>query len=851
MAIYIALNLNVLKYIINVFIGQPKIELLIGLVLTPSFAIACFLISGNKKVTFYYSMALIIVVAIIYSVLIALAAYPGLVYDSLMLYVPNPPIWSSLQTGSILFVIAGFISYLLVASVLSYILTGRRQTSLLLSLPIAYGILSLESIILSLSLLLFFTSTIILTILNYLFVFIFIFLKRKCIGVYLRSLHMRQKTFNFKLKLSVVAIFTAIVPIFILAFYESIAYPPIEWDSLAYGVSYSSSIFLHHGIQLLFGPEIGIQLSGNYPPGTQTAVAFIYTLAGGVYDLYYRLFIFLAGVFTAVITYFMSLKLTHSKEASAISLLGLAVSPLFIFYTIEVDYSMYTALEFVTVFYLSFLYVKENKTGVLVLDALCASFAGLTSYIGLFAVLFVMITIFLKSKSSKTFFKSLSLTLVLLIPEYIFLIRNFILLGNPLYPFFGIGKGLQSIIYQSTKNEIRYNLTSSLNTIFSWVMFVEYELARIGDLVLIGVFGFVVYYVLSRSKIKHSEDRLLILFLLVSFIITLALMYVNGPYFRYSLPFISILALTLGVLYVRIPSRSRKFITVILITVFLLTIPVYMPYVENIKSIRNTNVTSTFGYLDKVYGYDAQAWQWIDNNTPKNAVIGSYEIRTYYINRTVFSLDNPALMPLYTGNLNASEVYSQLEKYNISYIFSVAWASKVSSIAPATYYESSLTHYLGDPNYFKTVYANPMDAVYQVSKERTLPTYNISSYSQIYLNLKDTFRISTLNSTVPWAFFGYLTIQPDYINDNIAISLKDNQNSSIELWNGFIPQSLKTGWWGTYENLYRAPSLPQLGSTNPVLDFKLSNGYFTLVIVDWSSVPILNATISITIIYNK
>ena len=79
MAIYIALNLNVLKYIINVFIGQPKIELLIGLVLTPSFAITCFLISGNKKVTFYYSMALIIVVAIIYSVLIALAAYPGLV----------------------------------------------------------------------------------------------------------------------------------------------------------------------------------------------------------------------------------------------------------------------------------------------------------------------------------------------------------------------------------------------------------------------------------------------------------------------------------------------------------------------------------------------------------------------------------------------------------------------------------------------------------------------------------------------------------------------------------------------------------------------------------------------------
>jgi hypothetical protein len=847
--VYAFLNLSVLHYIFQTFLLNPDLELLIGLTIAVTFTVLSFFTLNKKKTVIYYSLAAFFLVGMSYLLLNVIATYPSTLFNTLSLYIPNPPIESILEAGNFLLTSIGFVSFILFAFSLSYIITKDKRTSILITLPVAYGVLSFEGILLSLFMLLVYKITILFVSFNFIFFFFYMMLKRKDISYYMQRVSFEWREKIHKIKLSFILPFAAIIPIFMLAFYEVLAYPPIEWDSLAYGVSYSGSIFINHGIRLLYGPEIGIEISGNYPPGTQTAVAFLYTLAGGVYDLYYRLFIYFAGVFTAIITYSMAIKLTHNSQASTLSILALAMSPLFIFYTIEVDYSMYTALEFTAVFYLSFLFFKNGKLGVVLLDALCASFAGLTSYIGLFAVFFVFITILLKYKGSKTSVKLIIVVLLFLIPEYIFLIRNFILLGNPIYPFFGIGKGLNSLIYISTKNEIRFNVTSSLSTLPSWIIFVAYEFARIGTLILLGLISFIGYLIYIKKK--SLDDKLLTVFIITSFLIAVGLMFENGAYFRYVVPFISILALTLAVAFIRLPSKAKKTVVILTIVLFLLTIPTYLPYVENVKSIRDTNINSTFGYLDKIYGYDAETWQWIDNNTPSKAVIGTYEIRTYYINRTIFSLDNPDLLTLYTENLSPIQVYSLLEKYNISYIFSVSWASKVSPIAPETYYESSLTKNLGDPHYFRTVYANPMDSVYQVVNETSIPVCAVNSYSTVYLNTENKFVISTLNSTTPWAWFAYLPIQPDYINDTINISLNDSLNASVELWNSIIPNTLKTGWWGIYTNLYRAPKLPVLGEHNPSLSFKLSNGYFTLIIVDWSNIPIQNASLSITIDYNR
>lgn len=820
-----------------------------GLTISTTFSVLCYFALDKKRMAIYYSIVAFFLVGFSYFLLNVIAIYPSTFSNIVSLYVPNPPIRSSLEVGNLLLTSIGFLSYLLFAFSLSFLITKDKGNSILLAIPVAYGVLSFEGILLSLFMLVVYRITILLVFCNFIFFFAFLLLKRKEISSYLHSFNFKIKVKFRTIKVSFIFPFLAIIPIFMFAFYEVIAYPPIEWDSLAYGVSYSGSIFINHGIRLLYGPEIGIQISGNYPPGTQTAVAFLYTLAGGIYDLYYRLFIYLAGVSTAIITYVMALKFTNNSHASTLSILALAMSPLFIFYTIEVDYSMYTALEITAVFYLSFLFFRNGKLGIIVLDALCASFAGLTSYIGIFAVLFVIITIFLKYKVGITSIKLTVIVLLLLIPEYVFLLRNFILLGNPLYPFFGIGKGLNSLIFISTKNEIRFNITGSLHGLSSWIIFVAYELARIGTLILLGLISLIVGF--SYIKKKSLEDKLLILFIVTSFLIALALMYENGAYFRYFVPFLSILALAFAVSLIRLPLKAKKAVAVLTVVIFLLTIPAYLPYVENVKSIRDTGVNTTFEYLDKIYGYDAEAWQWIDNNTPRNAVIGSYEIRTYYINRTIFSLDNPDLLSLYTENLSPVQVHSLLQKYNISYIFSVSWASKVSSIAPETYYESSLTKYLGNPHYFRTVYANPLDSVYKVVNDPSIQSCAVNPYSAIYLNTENRFIVNTLNTTTPWAWFAYLTIQPDYINDTINISLNDSLNASVELWDSIIPSTMKTQWWDTYINLYRAPALPVLGEPNPTLSFKLTNGYFTLIIVDWSSVPIKNACLNISISYNR
>jgi hypothetical protein len=118
-------------------------------------------------------------------------------------------------------------------------------------------------------------------------------------------------------------------------------------------------------------------------------------------------------------------------------------------------------------------------------------------------------------------------------------------------------------------------------------------------------------------------------------------------------------------------------------------------------------------YLAQLYE-DADAWKWINENTPQNARIATYEIRHYYIEREVILLDGYAAAPIYKTN-NIEEAINYLREQNISYILSATWASPMDTRIPPAYKKCVLTRHLGDIRYLPPVYVSQSGtAVYHV-----------------------------------------------------------------------------------------------------------------------------------------
>jgi hypothetical protein len=425
----------------------------------------------------------------------------------------------------------------------------------------------------------------------------------------------------------------------------------------------------------------------------------------------------------------------------------------------------------------------------------------------------------------------MSLTSCIMLPWYI---RNFLLLGNPVYPFFGIGKYLDPLLIESSMQHFQNWLKQPFWGLTSLI-------SKVGTIIAASA---IIYY--STIVKRRHFDTLLSLYLLFSGFLIMS----------FHIPFPRYLMISLPVLSVVISKRIKSFLVrhdlienkMTITFALLITISVACIIPSTIIAKPAYNTENKWDYLSQVFD-EGDAWRWINENTPENATIATYDIKEYYVERKIMLLDGYEAAPLYKMN-TIEEVLDYLREQNVTYILSVPWASPLDFRMPPAYEWCMLTRYLGDPRYLPPVYVDSRGAtVYNVGALEEEALYDSFSQKELVPPTKHV-KINltiTNNSDLSFGKF-YLPIPVDYGGGLMMASVNSYGHSvNIELWNGI--HSEETNSTGQ-ENLVakRWPqSISNSGVENPSFVWQIDKaGYFTFSVFDRKSFDVnFNVTVDI------
>jgi hypothetical protein len=614
------------------------------------------------------------------------------------------------------------------------------------------------------------------------------------------------------------ALLLLIIGILVLvAFYDTLALPAIEWDSLAYGVNYAKIMFQHGSIPLIAGPSIGLEMSANYPPGFQLSAVLLYVFAGNANDFYYRLLSPVFGIATLLATYHFAKLVNKSKTYSIYAIFGLSLVPFFWELFIEETYLM--ALTFMLTMTALFLYKAYTSnaaeaTKYEVIGALFAGFAALTSYMGLFSFGILLLYAAIKKIKVKRLIFLFAVTIVLIVPWYA---RNFVLLGNPIYPFFGIGNYLDPVLRSSTALHFQSYALLPFYVLASAAC----KIAAVFLVVAVGYFTF--------SKRRNLLSSLWSYLLLVGF----AVMAFHVVFPRYLIIAAPVLAVSSAVLLQSVSKKyeSPRRTAAIVIALIFVSGTFMLPYINSIKPPAKPGETQSL-YLSRIFE-EGDTWKWISENTPANARIATFDIKQYYVERDILSLDGNESAPLYTIK-TINESINFLKNHGVTYILSVPWASPGDNRLPPAYNWTVLTRYLGDPEYLPVVFVGAYGAtVYHVGPVAQAIVNQAFAQRGLVPPLQHmTVNLTATNDTYPCVGKFYLPIPVDYRGKTIVASINNSKPIRIELWTQAIPID-KLQKPSEQEFMWVAQSPFINGSQQTSLTWHIDRaGYFTIRIVD-------------------
>jgi hypothetical protein len=655
---------------------------------------------------------------------------------------------------------------------------------------------------------------------------------------------------NIRIHIWEILILCALGALFVASSYYAIA-AIVEWDSLAYIANYAKLIYKNNGILDLHGPSIGLEMSAAYPIGFQSLGVYFYKYVGGVDDFYMR---FLSPIFyllTLLASYLFSTELFSSIKERLLLLFTASSTPLLVYY-IAFSGHYLSYLIFLTTAFLYFLmkYLRTREQKFLIIASLFGGFASLVSYLGLLSLIFLGVSITLR----KSFLISVKAFLINLVVPLPYLLRNFILLKDPVYPL--LSRFLDPLW---ASREVHFNLQSiyvglQLGSAFSIIDFLIMRFPGVRPLVVIVILltPLLLIHLWRTRKLREvsTPEKCLLLFLFISFSCFLA----QSTFERYVLPFIAIYACT----YVWLIVFAKKFkmmklasiLILIMISSFVITLGAALGGYRT--SSANVRVNNIMDYLEYYYPDDASIWKWLNENTGQNEKVASFDIRYYYIIPEVVPLDGQLARPLYRSDITVDEALHHLKSLDIKYIYSTRWSSPMSPVTPPAYYQNIVTRYLGDPSYFPPVYVKGSSAVYHVG------ALNISELVARYLSqdvippligYNITLQRLITNNTLPPTIMLYLSIPCDYHNRvKLIIRAKSfPYNVSIELWQGQV--DLRTKWWESYSSTTSDPRPAYMGKIDPRLEWVVKGGDYTIVIrlLDEYKAPVLiNLEVNLT-----
>jgi hypothetical protein len=603
----------------------------------------------------------------------------------------------------------------------------------------------------------------------------------------------------------------------IFALYKTLMLPATEWDSLAYGVNYAKILFESGNVPLIAGPSIGLEMSASYPPGVQLAAVFLYIFAGSANDFYYRLLSPIFGLLTALVTYKFAMLLNKNKTLSVYAVSFLAVIPFFWEQFIQESYLMALTLMFTAC---SYFFYKAYVTSTFcakkyeIIGALFCSFAALTSYTGLLAFSIPLLYAIHKKIGLKRTAGLVGFSLLLIAPWYL---RNLVLLGNPVYPFLGFGKYLDPLLLSSTSQHFQHYLLVPDYLLIS-------VLSKLG-MVVIGV-G-IVYFTFSKRK---KFDFILPYYLPF---VCLAIMGLYVAFPRYLIiaapSLIVIFTAYIGLLFSRKPKWSTTILAALL-ALLILGSAFMLPHINAVKPSAKEVETQSL-YLSRIYE-EGDSWAWINQNTPINARVATFDIKDYYLQRSILHLDGNESTPLYQmKNINDSMAF--LKQKGVTYILSVPWASIGDTRMPPAYLWCPLTKYLGDPECLPTVFIGTNGtAVYHVGPvNETEVAQTFAQKNMVLPTNHYVFNLTIINNSAQF----YLPIPVDLRNGTLTAYVNTSKPITIQLWGGLISPAELSEKAETSVPIIDWPvqALNSSGFEEPSFTWLVDKaGYFTIRLLD-------------------
>ncbi len=283
----------------------------------------------------------------------------------------------------------------------------------------------------------------------------------------------------------------------LLWFYHGLFYPITYWDSFSY-LGMARTLYLTHRFPVSVVSQMSLGTGSNYPQMYRIASALPCALAGRWTDVPAQMLAPVAGLFSAALIYHTVLRLfRHRLTASCCALLFCCIPYVTRYFTFSSDYCL-TVLFTAGFLYLSLMYLESGLWGYLALSAITAAFSCHINYLMplLFVGWFFLIFLCHAGKTrlpgsgeenavinqhpdvpgptevhepefthvehvsrlfallfSRRFLKLFVILILLASPWYL---RNILVTGNPVYPYFSSllgGRNIRSDILRSMQGE--------------------------------------------------------------------------------------------------------------------------------------------------------------------------------------------------------------------------------------------------------------------------------------------------------------------------------------------------------------------------------------------------------------
>ena len=530
----------------------------------------------------------------------------------------------------------------------------------------------------------------------------------------------------------------ALANLIFMAFYHAVCFPQILWDTLTVYAYLGKQIYCLNEIPLFFGSSGSIEWSGNYPILVPALYAWFNFSLGEVNDLLSRTIFPIFGLATLASTYAFSRRL-HGSTAAIFSVYALLTTPIF-FVHLAIGYIDIVLTFYVTLalYFLQKAYDK-GEMAYAILSGFISGLAAWTKYQGLF-VPFIILAFWLltriggKSHDANIGSLSLKALLIFIITASPWYLRNWILLGNPVYPNMSTIFGGRNLDPWMLSQNYEYwigrwaTLLQTDRSFDSLIMLPIRLLIQDNSLNSLGQDGFgflltcfaIPSFFTSLLK-RRRRDFLLIVWILVYFTLWFGFLYY---FIRYLLPITPALSMLAGRLLSEIKSKmkSSKKIQRILLSATLalpLSAAFFIPtevlaitgpsqVFQDYIFFRPFNPPSTEESLRHAIPTDVALWQFINQKTPPDSVILSFDHRAYFVDRKIVFADSDQVKKIYLSS-NLYEIVSFLRSANITYMLVEPWYKDIP-----LWYKSPLFHSLENNTYFTKVFDEKGYMLYKI-----------------------------------------------------------------------------------------------------------------------------------------